>query len=814
MKNKIIMLLIVLFTLLGIGCVPEVKTMYIEAKDKLIIQQSQELKVYYEDVLVPLENLQWTLSDYNIASIDNGILYAKDYGKVVVGAVDKRDNTHYCLKEIEIVPPYVEDIIVTGVSQLYIDKTTKLEATVVPSIIESEVIWESSNENILIVDDGDVLAVGVGVADIIIKCDDFVKRYQIEVLPTPTSIIISGQTKVNVNEISFLTFNIDEEVTLTSSNPDIVSVIDNAIIGVSKGSCVITAVKNSDPSIKGTIEITVTTSAKNNIEMTDEEAKIIYNLMSNMSVEQMIGEMFGIGFYVVQNGWGEPIGVDPTTGLPNAQFGRNDPAIPMLEYLKNYKFGNFTIHTESGKDKETLQLATKTLKTLALNNTGVEPFISINSTGGYIMGGITSLPTNIAIANADIQTIYNVNELYATELRALGINSIINKYVSYNTTYNSSLNVYGNDIVKAKTVATIASKGLQSKGVIMVPDLSATAYYLDYRASEEIEATDLSLIEAAIQNNSPMLSLSASIYSEPSDKYYGTLYSDFITEYIRNTLNYDGIVLMGSDTVRNIKDEDNFYDYIIQSINSGVDMISFDIRISNSYRNSTKSEAEKLLSLYNAVISAVDNQTISLERIEEAVTRILLAKIRNNIIGDETDYSNVNFNKISDEITSYAPEFITVVGDQFTIEKEDTVLVISENYEYTGTEYSLGDNLRKFFEVRGYKNVDIYHENTLTPDTILQSAKNYDKIFISVSSVSRSKQIGFAASRINFIEFMDKLYAQNPNICIIATNMPDSLEYLPNIKNAILLYNYYESNFESLCKVLNGEAKNKRYYVQ
>jgi hypothetical protein len=37
--------------------------------------------------------------------------------------------------------------------------------------------------------------------------------------------------------------------------------------------------------------------------------------------------------------------------------------------------------------------------------------------------------------------------------------------------------------------------------------------------------------------------------------------------------------------------------------------------------------------------------------------------------------------------------------------------------------------------------------------------------------------------------------------------MPNVLDKIPSIKNAILLYNYYEENFESLCKVLNNEVK-------
>ena len=53
---------------------------------------------------------------------------------------------------------------------------------------------------------------------------------------------------------------------------------------------------------------------------------------------------------------------------------------------------------------------------------------------------------------------------------------------------------------------------------------------------------------------------------------------------------------------------------------------------------------------------------------------------------------------------------------------------------------------------------------------------------------------------------MNELIDANPNVCVIATGMPSALNKLPKVENAILLYSYYEANFESLCKVLNNEV--------
>ena len=63
MKNKILLLLILLLCFIVVGCETSESSMYIECEDKIIIQNEVELKVYYNNKLIQSENLEWTLSD-------------------------------------------------------------------------------------------------------------------------------------------------------------------------------------------------------------------------------------------------------------------------------------------------------------------------------------------------------------------------------------------------------------------------------------------------------------------------------------------------------------------------------------------------------------------------------------------------------------------------------------------------------------------------------------------------------------------------------------------------------------------------------
>ena len=128
MKNKILLLIIALMFIIVSGCQTNETIMHIECEEKIIIQGEVELKVYYNNELLDNEDLEWTLSDYTVVSINNGILKALDYGKVTIGVIDTKNPTHYCAKEIEVIPPYVTDIEITGENELMINKHITLTA--------------------------------------------------------------------------------------------------------------------------------------------------------------------------------------------------------------------------------------------------------------------------------------------------------------------------------------------------------------------------------------------------------------------------------------------------------------------------------------------------------------------------------------------------------------------------------------------------------------------------------------------------------------------------------------------------------------
>ena len=802
MKNKILLIIFLLFAFLFVGCEQSTSIMYIECESEIIIQSVVDLKVYYNQEELSNENLKWTISDYNVVMIEDGKLYANDYGKVTIGVIDATNPEHYCAKEIEIVPPYVTDIVVSGLNEVKIDKYITLEAKVLPEIIRSEVIWQSSDESILAVDNGLVLGVGIGTADIILKCEDFVKKYTITVIPEPTFVEVYGKNEISINEVVTYTYNIEDEVVLESSNNEVIEIIDNTVLGKGIGTAIITAYKKSDSTVRGTFEVTVNGKI-NKIEMTQEELIQIEEIINSMTVEELVGQMFNVGIDMYSSRW-ENLEVDPSTGLPYAQFSNSDPKISVAEYLKDYKFGNFIIKSTLGTSRGNLIKAISTLNEMGKTNSKVNPLITLEYNGGNVMNGMSALPANQSLAETNINTIKQVSKLFSSELSALGINSVLSVYANTNKDANNLLTTFGTNMSKAVATASTVSQEFANNNVIYIPDLSIYNNYQDDRSLEEIQATDFKLIEAAIQNGASIISVPLAVYS-----YLGGQYAfqneAFIQDYLRKELGYNGVLMMDNSIFSTFVYDETINTMAVDAINKGIDMISFDITFTTSRWSDYSYYCQQYLALYDYIVECVNDGIISMDRIREAVARILLTKIRNNVIQDK-DTSNFDYDKVKEQLLSYLPSFITVHGDLYKLDKNDNVLFISENYETTGTSNSLGDNLKKYASQRGYTGIHVNHTNTLRPEDILSAAKNYSKIIISVDSISSSKKIGYAANATNYLKFIEDLRKQNSNICFIFTGNASVKNNFEWLENYVLLYDFYEDDFASLCRVLTQES--------
>lgn len=90
-----------------------------------------------------------------------------------------------------------------------------------------------------------------------------------------------------------------------------------------------------------------------------------------------------------------------------------------------------------------------------------------------------------------------------------------------------------------------------------------------------------------------------------------------IQELLKDELGFEGIVISDYNGIDQIEGNLSYQDKVIQGVNAGIDVLMVD-----DYDNGTP----KWLVIYNTLVDAVDNNQVSIERVDDAVYRVLKAK--------------------------------------------------------------------------------------------------------------------------------------------------------------------------------------------
>lgn len=120
------------------------------------------------------KNVEYTVSVGDIINIESGCIVAKNVGTVTL-TIDSEDRNATVQCTITVLPKAVEGISISKSSEtIYINETTSLSATVVPSnATNKNIIWTSSNSEIASVNSyGTVTGKGAGTAIITAKTED------------------------------------------------------------------------------------------------------------------------------------------------------------------------------------------------------------------------------------------------------------------------------------------------------------------------------------------------------------------------------------------------------------------------------------------------------------------------------------------------------------------------------------------------------------------------------------------------------------------------------------------------------------------
>ena len=214
------------------------------------------------------EKVTWKSRNEDVAKVDNNG-NVTGIGKGVVEIIAQNPGgtiQAVCKVTVKINPTGIR----LNYSKLVLNKNSsnipKLEATILPdtTYVNNSIVWDSSNKNVVTVENGNLTLIGNGEAQITVTTQNgYTAQCSITVITSITSLAVSPTSEtVYVGNTVQLTgtvnpSNTTESTLWTSSNTDVATVRDTGLVTAKSAGTATITFKNSSGTMSATCKITV-----------------------------------------------------------------------------------------------------------------------------------------------------------------------------------------------------------------------------------------------------------------------------------------------------------------------------------------------------------------------------------------------------------------------------------------------------------------------------------------------------------------------------------------------------------------------------
>lgn len=353
------------------------------------------------------------------------------------------------------------------------------------------------------------------------------------------------------------------------------------------------------------------------VQAQTDKAKVA-SLVQSMTLEEKVGQMTQVTFAVIaEGGWSN------TDGRVNAAA--------LKRAVSDYKVGSMLNTASNALSLATWQTAITQIQDEA-NKTRLKiPVLyGLDAIHGqtYTLGS-TLFPHNLAIAaSRNPQLAASIAEVTAKELRASGVRWNFDPVldVCRQPLWSRMPETFGEDVYLCTQMGAAAIKAYEKDGLKNPTAVaSCMKHYLAYGASRsgkdrtpiympEIELREYYLPpfkEAVKAGASTIMINSSEINGEPvhASKY-------LLTDVLRKELGFDGLIVTDWEDIIRLHTRHNIAatprEAVVKAINAGIDM----------------SMVPGDFSFYDLLIEAVGKGEVSMQRIDDAVSRILILKYK------------------------------------------------------------------------------------------------------------------------------------------------------------------------------------------
>ncbi len=766
----------------------------IESKSTLFVGEKYRFHAIVPEEYQGIDEGKWSSGNENLITIDNK-------GVSIPLAVGE---TYICYEYFgNIVKTYITidykeatGVALEGPDTVSVNCTLSLNTIFYPENSHSDCVYSSSDETIATVDENGIikgLSVGETVITVSLKDNPNIKSTKtIKVILKPQKLsfkdngIEYSSSKGELKQLNLLVNNEEYSekyknmIKYTISNPNILITNGQYYLGLTEGEALVTAESIYDSNIRAEIKIKITNNNINDT-FTKEQLEYVEEILSKMTIRQKVGQMFMVGFS----------GTSITNTLKNA--------------INEYNFGNVIYMGANVTNPQTIQKMSKDIQDYMYLKNSVYAFISTDQEGGRVarlQNGATHFVSNMAIgATNDFSYAHKQGVAMGKELLYYGINMDLAPVLDVNNNHENpviGVRSYSDDSLMVSQYGINLIKGLQENGVIACPkhfpghgNTNVDSHYglpVITSNKDELYQVELAPFINAINNGMDCIMTTHIIFNAIDEKYPATLSEKVITGLLRNELGYNGLVATDGMEMNAVAKYFGSYDETaVLAVKAGVDLLLY-----TSLNNPANA--------YNGIIKAINNGEITEERINESVRRILLTKLKYNILSQEvkieSDFDQLL--KLNNNLNiEIACKSLTIAkGTYKEFDKNKNTLIIAPS----GT--GVADKLKGLLTNNGFIKCDamtLNSENDLS--NIIKVLNNYDQIVYANSNLKTKNDYN---SKI-----VDEIKKVNKNSIIVALDSPyDYLQYNnESVDIYVCLYGKQEATIQALSKLLCNDYK-------
>lgn len=324
--------------------------------------------------------------------------------------------------------------------------------------------------------------------------------------------------------------------------------------------------------------------------------------------------------------------------------------------LKDVKPGGFILFSDN---ISTYQNTTEYIKNVK-NTASIPMIIGIDQEGGRVQrikaladANVITIPSMLEVGRTNDEEIsYKVGKILASEIASFGVNldfaPVLDVFSNPNNTVIGD-RAFGVDYQSVVKMSLPFAHGMQEENIIPVykhfpghGDTAADSHVelpVVNKTKEELYQNELIPFKNAIDDGAQAIMVAHIALPNVTGNYLpATLSKEVITDILRNELKFDGVVITDAINMGALANNYNLEEICEYSINAGADCLLM-----------PKNPVETV----NTIEKLINENRISEEKINEAVTRILKLKYKNKLDEERTlDYNNIGKQENIDFINS------------------------------------------------------------------------------------------------------------------------------------------------------------------